>query len=226
MVHQEISFYEKFLCSVVRKLHGSGRLTECIKKYSKKKYGRRDNLSRYYVCKYAGIYVGKYSYGWDDLNFGLLKSVGAFTSIAAGATLVPSNHKMDLCTTSPILTYKMFGFTDRDIVDEYYPNWMNSVEIGNDVWVGANAIIFNNVKIGDGAVIAANSVVRRDVPPYAVVGGIDRIIKYRFDKQTIDMLLKIKWWEWGDNKIKANLRYLYDPKKLINAYKKGEIKEG
>nr|WP_305849016.1 CatB-related O-acetyltransferase [Shinella sp. HZN7] len=70
--------------------------------------------------------------------------------------------------------------------------------IGNDVWIGANAIILPGIAIGDGAIIAAGSVVSRDVPPYAIVGGVPaRVIRYRFDETTIDRLMKIRWWRFS-----------------------------
>lgn len=69
--------------------------------------------------------------------------------------------------------------------------------IGNDVWIGINSTILNNVVIGDGAVIGAGAVVTKDVSPYSVVGGVPaRLIKFRFSEEQIDRLLRIKWWDW------------------------------
>lgn len=87
------------------------------------------------------------------------------------------------------------------------------IEIGNDVWIGRGAILKSNnpekpLKIGDGAVIASDSVVVKDVPPYAIVGGNPaKIIKYRFDEETINALLKIQWWNWDLYKIYENFKY-------------------
>lgn len=76
------------------------------------------------------------------------------------------------------------------------------VEIGNDVWIGNNVIILSGIKIGDGAVVGAGSIVTKDVAPYMVVGGNPaRIIKERFDKEVIDNLLAIQWWNWPLEKI-------------------------
>jgi virginiamycin A acetyltransferase len=78
--------------------------------------------------------------------------------------------------------------------------------IGNDVWIGYQAVIMPGVHIGDGAIIATRAVVTKDVPAYGIVGGVPaRIIKYRFDKPTIQMLLTIKWWDWDIQKIQTNL---------------------
>lgn len=206
---------DKILCNVVHLLRTTDNYPKILKKQSYKKYGWRDDIGRYWWENYFKIKVGKYSYGYQNLNRGLLDSVGAFTSIAIGVELVPNTHKMEYCTTSPILAYKMFGFIENDEVDNYAPNYRKSIKIGNDVWIGANSIIFNNVTIGDGAVIAAGSIVRKDVPPYAVVGGVDKILKYRFSKENIDKLLKIKWWDWDDKEIKKNISFMYNVDEFI-----------
>ena len=102
------------------------------------------------------------------------------------------------------------------------PTFKRKVVIGSDVWIGANCIIFEGVTIGDGAVIAAGSIIRRDVPPYAVVASVDKIIKYRFSKEIIEKLLKIKWWNWPDEKIKENLNLFYEPEKFVKKFCKEE----
>ena len=80
------------------------------------------------------------------------------------------------------------------------------VEIGNDVWIGSNVIILDGLKIGDGAIIAAGSVVTKDVLPYAIVTGVPaKFLRLRFSEQQIEKLLKIRWWDWDFNKIKANI---------------------
>ena len=134
-------------------------------------------------------------------------SIGSFCSIADGQTVVPNDHRMDWITTSPIASLKEFGFVDRDYMNDYISDADRKIVIGNDVWIGARCIIFEGVAIGDGAVIAAGSIIRKDVPPYAVVGGVDRIIKYRFDQETIDKLLKMQWWNWDDEKIRKFLNH-------------------
>ncbi len=74
--------------------------------------------------------------------------------------------------------------------------------IGNDVWIGQNAVIMDGVHVGDGAIVAAGAVVTKDVPPYAIVGGVPaRVIKYRFDAGTIKELSELKWWELSDGEI-------------------------
>ena len=81
--------------------------------------------------------------------------------------------------------------------------------VGNDVWIGREAVILPGVKIGDGAVIGAQSVVTHDVPPYSIVAGNPaRFIRRRFDDETVYLLLKLKWWDWNPEKITENLDFL------------------
>jgi acetyltransferase-like isoleucine patch superfamily enzyme len=88
--------------------------------------------------------------------------------------------------------------------------------IGNDVWIGANAIILAGVKVGDGAIIGANSFVNNDVQPYSIVAGTPaRHVRYRFDKTTITRLLKSKWWEWDDRQIRQKIDNFNDPGILL-----------
>lgn len=94
------------------------------------------------------------------------------------------------------------SFEEHSYTDENH-KWL--CEIGNDVWIGDSVLIINGVKIGDGAIIAAGAVVNKDVPPYAVVGGVPaRIIKYRFSTEQIKWLLKFKWWEKDSDWLKEH----------------------
>lgn len=97
------------------------------------------------------------------------------------------------------------------------------VEIGSDVWIGKNVYIKNNVHIDHGAVVASNSYVVSDVPAYAIVGGNPaRIIKYRFDKEIIEKLLEIAWWDWADERIDREMRYFNNPLEFISRSEKGD----
>jgi acetyltransferase-like isoleucine patch superfamily enzyme len=84
------------------------------------------------------------------------------------------------------------------------------VIIGNDVWVGAGAIILSGVSIGDGAIVAAGAVVTKDVPAYSIVGGNPaRLIRFRFSEDQIAKLLSIGWWNWSEEKIRKNIDAFY-----------------
>ena len=88
---------------------------------------------------------------------------------------------------------------------QYSP--FEKVYIGNDVWIGYDSIILSGVTIGDGAIIGARAVVTKDVPPYTIVGGIPaKAIRKRFDKKTIKSLLNLKWWDWPEERIAANIQ--------------------
>ena len=93
-----------------------------------------------------------------------------------------------------------------------FPNKGDTV-IGNDVWIGFNATIMPGVHIGNGAIIGTNALVTKDVPDYAIVGGNPaKLIRMRFDQETREKLLEIKWWDWSIDKILANLNMLLDTK--------------
>jgi len=154
------------------------------------------------------IFVGEGTYG--NLNiFGLRKSkviIGKYCSFAKGVTfLTDSEHDYNLVTTYPLKTLiinKNKINTDAKM--------RGNIIIGNDVWLGYNALILGGVKIGDGAVIGANAVVTKDVSDYAIVAGNPaRLIKYRFSASTIKKLKKIAWWDWSNEKIKQEYTVFY-----------------
>lgn len=164
----EVKKIEALICNLLRSIRKSDKCPKFIKNLSKRKYGFKDNLARYWIAKYQNVSIGRYSYGYNNLDISFLKSVGAFCSIGNQNVCVHGNHHLEYVTTSPILTYDKFTFTENYKEGSYF----HSIEIGNDVWIGSGCLIFPHIKIGDGAVIAAGSIVRKDVPPYAVVGGL------------------------------------------------------
>ncbi|OCG03259.1 hypothetical protein A9G12_08125 [Gilliamella sp. wkB112] len=126
----------------------------------------------------------------DDHSYiisGLVKNtkIGKYCSIATNVTIGADRHPTDWLSTHP------FQYNDTD---NFKP--LKITTIGNDVWIGANVVIITGVSIGDGAIIGASSVVTRDIPPYAIVAGIPaKIIRYRFNENIINKLLKLKWWD-------------------------------
>lgn len=133
--------------------------------------------------------------------------IGKFCSIACGAKFLftSANHAMGSLSN---YTFPIF-FEEWDLKKENVTDaWDNKgdIVIGNDVWIGYDAVIMAGVHIGDGAVIGTRAVVTKDVPPYTIVGGVPaRKIKMRFDSQTVEDLLELKWWDWTSVKIKENL---------------------
>lgn len=138
--------------------------------------------------------------------------IGSFCSIANGVTFLDAGqHHMDIVTTFPLS--QTMGFEDLEKTGEpsHCTQKPQGIIVENDVWIGWNALILQNVTIGNGAIIGAGAIVTKDVPPYAIIGGNPgKIIKYRFDKETIRKLLEIKWWEWDDEKIKKNINLFYN----------------
>ena len=136
--------------------------------------------------------------------------IGRFCSIACGAKFIftSANHTMSSLSTYP---FPLF-FEEWDLpISEVAKAWDNKgdIVIGNDVWIGYEAVIMAGVHIGDGAVIAARAVVTKDVPPYTIVGGTPaRKIRMRFEAETIAKLQQIQWWNWPVEKIRQSLPYI------------------
>lgn len=131
-------------------------------------------------------------------------SIGKFTQIAHGVQIITSsaNHQMDGFSTYP---FAVFGQNMNSVYTPRFPN-KGDTYIGHDVWLGHQSIIMPAVTIGSGSIIASGTVVTKDVPAYHIVGGNPaKIIRPRFDKHTIEQLVKIAWWDWEFDKIKSNL---------------------
>lgn len=176
-------------------------LRKCLRALiAKSEGGQAFSLTlREIVKKYHGFDIGIGSYGpcfnpeqtW--IGYGNL-SVGKFCSLASGVCLYSRNHPYWHPSTSPLFYNSSFlnGTLDKDTVS------FSRLRIGNDVWIGQYAVVLPSCnEIGNGAVIGAGSIVTKDVPPYAVVAGNPaKVLKYRFDEETIDKIESSKWWDW------------------------------
>lgn len=146
--------------------------------------------------------------------------IGKFCSIACGAKFLfnSANHALKPIATYPFpIFWKEWGLEMTAITDA----WDNKgdIVIGNDVWIGYEAVIMSGVTIGDGAIIGTRAVVTKDVPPYAIVGGVPaKIIRKRFDDKTIGTLLRLQWWNWPPEKIKRNLKTIWQGCDTLNNY--------
>ena len=143
---------------------------------------------------------GKYSYCGYYCTI-LNTQIGRFVSIADGVSIGLTDHPTVWVSTSPAFYYGRDSIPKDLARREFIPN-KKTTYIGNDVWIGKNAIILAGVNIGDGSIIGAGAVVTKDVAPYSIVGGVPAmLIKKRFDDSTIDSLLKMKWWNWSREKL-------------------------
>ena len=133
--------------------------------------------------------------------------IGKFCSIACGAKFLfnSANHTMaSLSTYTFPLFFEEWGL-EKEKVSEAWDN-KGDIVIGNDVWIGYEAVILSGVTIGDGGIIGSRAVVTKDVPPYTIVGGVPaKTIRRRFNEETVRKLLELKWWDWPEEKIKCNL---------------------
>jgi len=133
--------------------------------------------------------------------------IGKFCSIACGATFLfnSANHTRSSLSTYPFpLFFEEWGLEKENVA----ASWDNKgdIVIGNDVWIGYEAVIMAGVTIGDGAIIGARAVVTKDVPPYTVAGGIPaKPIRKRYSQETIAALSELKWWDWPQERIAQNL---------------------
>ncbi len=166
--------------------------------------GRKSGISRFNIEGTGLVIIGEYtSISWDII-FGLALN---------------GQHNYNLITTATLEFLEWFSPKEF-----YLPQGVCKIEIGNDVWIGrgCNLKCTNPDKplvIGDGAVIASDSVVVKDVPPYAIVGGNPaQVIKYRFPPDVIEAMLRIKWWDWSLDKIHDNFKYFNDVDKFISLH--------
>jgi chloramphenicol O-acetyltransferase type B len=171
-------------------------------------FGETNDLHRRYPTHAT---IGRWTYGdivlhtWDEGAPRTFLTVGSFCSIADRVhVFLGQGHRTDRVTTFPFNTWPAGAPLGGP------PPSKGDVHIGNDVWIGAEAMILSGVTIGDGAIVAARAVVSRDVAPYAIVAGNPaRTVRMRYDDETIERLLRIRWWDWPDDVIAGLLPVLY-----------------
>jgi len=151
---------------------------------------------------------GRHSYGtpiikrWHDSDGDV--TIGAFCSIGENVQIFTGgNHRTDWVSTFPFPAFSEWPEVQGRI--DYCPT-KGDVVIGNDVWLGNDCLILSGVTIGDGAVIGARAVVAKDVSPYGIAVGNPATVKHlRFASEVVEKLMRIKWWEWSDDKIREYL---------------------
>jgi len=184
-----------------------------------------------YMSTLINVKVGKYN-TFHPNTIIVNSSVGDCVYIAAGSHIneaeigkfcsIGPNVKagLGMHPTHMVSTFPAF-FSDRGqcqimFSDKCYYEEIGKIKIGNDVWIGASAIIMDNVTIGDGAIVAAGAVVTKNVPPYAIVGGVPaKVIKYRFTEDIVESLLATKWWDNNIDWFKSHWKEMHNPVEFV-----------
>lgn len=148
------------------------------------------------------INYGSFVVGRNTIINGAIQSkngnvfLGQFIAGGYNIEFIAGNHLVQLPNLQITLQRKIDGGIRRNYLDRGF------VDIGNNVWIGDNAIFLNNVTVGDGAVIGSNAVVTHDVPPFAIVAGVPaKIIRYRYTRSVIEQMMEIQWWNWDMERI-------------------------
>ena len=174
---------------------------------------------------YNTSFVGKMGYGsYIGVGGNLSAVIGRYCSIASCVKTVNGFHPLNFVSMHPAFYNKnnsvnlSYNNIPDQVEEHRYENryGVYDVEIGNDVWIGAGVTIMAGVKIGDGSVIGSGAMVVKDVPPYSVVAGVPaRVIKMRFDQNTIDKLIKLQWWNKEQSWIEKYAVYFTNPTLLF-----------
>ena len=157
--------------------------------------------------------IGKYSY-IDRNSFVADVDIGNFTSIGSGCEIGGASHPLDWVSTSPVF-HKWENIMKKNFSRHEFEIF-HKTKIGNDVWIGTKCLVKAGVEIGNGSVVGMGSVVTKNIGEYEIwAGNPAKLIRKRFDDQTVEQLKKIKWWDMNDRYIEEYSQYMTDPKKYI-----------
>ena len=206
-------FIQSILCRITnRKLCSFGKLSvvESCEFAGKNLISSKCNISNT-IFGYAS-YVGK-NCELHDVLIGKYTCIGPFVKTITGTHPTKKFASIHPAFYTPMNEVGL-SYVDQLKFDEFVyadDTTKKRVIIGNDVWIGADVRILDGVKIGDGAVVAAGAVVTKDVPPYSIVGGIPaKIIRFRFEKEDIEFLERVSWWNKDEVWIKEYAHYFHD----------------
>ena len=198
-----------------------------IKRKNRKKMLNLSYSSTYYCCVWGdfnrvdkncslfNMELGSYSYISKNATINNAK-IGKFCSVGQGVIIGPGQHPSNKFVSTHPIFYSSKKKANIVISEYTYFEESKHVDIGNDVWIGANSIINDGIKIGNGSIIAGGAFVNKDVEPYSIVGGIPaKHIKYRFEPQEIEFLLKSEWWNMSLIELEKRLKEFHDIQEFV-----------
>lgn len=191
MVAKNVTIINSHIGEYAFLAHDASIISSCI--------GDRTSIGRYSNVRYCDI--------------------GKFCAVSWNTTLGADGHPIQNISGSGAFFRSCFGLSMKNLPKEDLGGHVERCVVGNDVWIGCNAIVRSGVRIGDGAVVGAGSVVLNDVEPYEIVAGVPaKTIKKRFNDDVILQLLKMRWWEYPDDFLKNNIEYFQQDCKLELLY--------
>lgn len=183
--------------------------------------GRSSEFEGYNAIGEGSTFSGKMGYcSYIGSRCGISANIGKYCSIGGNVKTVSGTHP----TEKWVSTHPAFFSTKKQcgktyVLEDKFCEDTEKAQIGNDVWIGNGVLLVGGVKIGDGAIVAAGAVVTKDVPPYAVVGGVPaKKIKMRFDEETVNKLLKLSWWDRGEEWMLGNADKFADAEKFLEDF--------
>lgn len=187
----------------IKKLRGSSILNSTIHKTSKIESGSHIVNSFFDRHSFCG-------YDCEIVNC----HVGSFSSIASKVVIGGGMHPIDWVSTSPVFYDGRDSVKTKFSVHKRIP--AKKTYIGHDVWIGQGVTIKQGIQVGNGSIIGMGSVVTKNVEPYTIVAGNPaRVIRPRFEIDIIQELMRVKWWEYGDQELHKYAKYFTDPRKFI-----------